>query len=71
MVSMWMPHGTLAEYVSQRESVLSLPLPSRIQLVSTRDSGTVMQLYDDVTDKGTAAGLEYRMFQNLVSRALI
>ena len=32
MISMWMPHGTLAEYVAQRENMLSLP--SRIRLVS-------------------------------------
>lgn len=40
MVSMWMPHGTLAEYVSGRDNVPSLP--SRIQLVSARAYGTVI-----------------------------
>lgn len=32
MVSMWMPHGTLAEYVNRDKTVLSLP--TRIRLVS-------------------------------------
>ena len=69
MVSMWMPRGTLAEYVTQRESVLSLPC--LIQLVSTRDFGTVIQFTTMSQIRGTAAGLEYRMFRNLLSRGFI
>ncbi|KAG8217015.1 kinase-like domain-containing protein [Butyriboletus roseoflavus] len=37
MVSMWMPHGTLAEYVRERENKLSLP--SRIQLITGSAAG--------------------------------
>ena len=66
---MWMPRGTLAEYVTQCEPVLSLP--SRIQLVSTRDYGTVIQFTTMSQIKGTAAGLEYRMFGNLASRGFL
>lgn len=62
MVSMWMPHGALADYVSQHENVLSLP--SRIRLVSTRDSGTVIQFTMVSQITGSAAGLEYRRFKN-------
>ena len=62
MVSMWMPHGTLAEYVRQRDNELSLP--SRIRLVSTRHFWIVIPFTMMLQITGSAAGLEYRTFQS-------
>ena len=59
MVSMWMPHGTLAQYVNPGESLL--PLRSRIQLVSARDCLTVTRFTIPPQVRGTTTGLEYRM----------
>ena len=62
MVSMWMPHGTLIEYVKQRGSMLSVP--NRIQLVSTEHFVTLTQFTTGRSMsqiQGSAAGLEYRM----------
>ena len=61
MVSMWMTHGTLADYVNQGEIMLSLP--SRIRLVSTRNSGNVIQFTIISQISGSTAGLEYRRFK--------
>ena len=62
MVSVWMPHGTLAQYVNQCDNVLSLP--DRIRLVSTRDPGTVVQFMMRSQIAGSAAGLEYCRFSS-------
>ena len=64
MVSVWMPHGTLVEYVNHRGN--ELLLPSRIRLVSTRDSGTVIQFTMMLQITGLATGLEYRGLRPLV-----
>ena len=60
IVSMWMPHGTLIDYVSQHE----LSLPNRIRLVSARDSRTDMRFTMMLQITGSAAGIEYRRFKN-------
>ena len=62
MVSMWMSHGTLAEYLRQYEN--SLSLPSRVRLVSARDSGPFMQFVMISQITGSTAGLEYCRFKN-------
>ena len=62
MVSVWMPHGTLVEYVKHCGN--ELLLPSRIRLVSIRDSGTVIQFTMMLQITGSAAGLECRGFTN-------
>ena len=46
MVSMWMPHGTLIEYLKHCGTTLSLP--GRIQLVSTSRSVTLSQFTNDL-----------------------
>jgi hypothetical protein len=69
MISMWMSRGTLHGYMKEHEAMLSVS--SRIQLVSTRNSGTSIQFMMMSQIKGTAAELEYCMSRNLVSRALI
>ena len=45
---MWMPNGTLAEYITRGETVLSLS--KRIQFVSTRNPGNIIIFSDYVTD---------------------
>ena len=57
VISMWMPFGTLAEYVRRYKNVLLVP--SRIRLVSARYLGTFLQLVIVSQIAGSAAGLEY------------
>ena len=58
MISMWMPKGTLAEYIETRPL-----LSQRIQLVSIRNSGIVISFIIVLQIQGTTAGLEHRTFQ--------
>jgi hypothetical protein len=66
---MWMSRGTLHGYMKEHEAMLSVS--SRIQLVSTRNSGTSIQFMMMSQIKGKVAGPEYHMSWNLVSRVLI